>query len=158
LPPTLVTHTGKLQRLANTGHDLDPLNHQQRLEAGIEGDMLYQQARKAYLAGDYGTYVYKLNQSRKRFAMLATPFAEQLQVLNKLLDHGNSLWAGQLQQLAEAQLADGSYEQAINTFRQAATADPSQATAIQNRIAATANQRQHARWNNLGRFGVGSGE
>lgn len=153
LPPTLVTHTGKLQRLANSGHKLDPLDHQQRLQVGIEGDMLYQQARQAYLAGDYGTYVYKLNQSRKRFAMLATPFAEQLQTLNELLDHGNTLWAAQLIERAEAQFADGNYEKAIDTFRQAAIADPAQAATVERRIAATSHARQHARWNNLGRFG-----
>jgi tetratricopeptide (TPR) repeat protein len=154
LPPTLVTHTGKLQRLANSGHDLDPLSHQQRLQVGIEGDRLYQQARQAYLAGDYGTYVYKLNQSRKRFSMLATPFAEQLSTLNELLDHGNVLWAQQLSKQAEAQLADGSYEKAIESFRQAALADPSQAAAIHQRTAVVATARQHARWNNLGRYGI----
>lgn len=158
LPPTLVTHTGKLQRLANTGHDLNPLDHQERLAVGLEGDMLYREARQAYLSGDYATYVYKLNQSRKRFALLATPFAEQIQTLNGLLDHGNTLWAGQLSEIAEAQFADGNYEKAIASLEQAASADPSQAAAIQQRIGAIANTRQHARWNNLRRFGAGSGE
>lgn len=155
LPPTLVTHTGKLQRLANSGHDLDPLDRQQRLKVGMEGDMLYQQARQAYLARDYGSYVYKLNQSRKRFAMLATPFAEQLQTLNRLLDHGNTLWANQLTTQAEAQFADGAYEKALATLQQATLADPAQADAIRGRIAAIADARHHARWNNLDRFGDG---
>lgn len=152
LPPTLVTHTGKLQRMANTGHDLDPLTHQQRLQVGVEGDRLYQQARQAYLAGDYGTYVYKLNQARKRFSMLATPFAEELSQLNTLLDAGNELWAQQLAKQAEAQLADGSFEKAIDTLRQAALADPSRAAEFQRQMANVAGARESSLWNNLKRY------